>query len=298
MNNSVFKDTLFKDKVVIITGASSGIGRATALAFAKLGAITVAVARRAPNLKELTDECKTFSPQASYIVADLGQRAQAENVVHETVKRYGRVDILINNAAVPMHKLIYRISAAEAEDVMRINFFSCLWTTFAAIPYMLKQNALQQNASGEGETFIVNVSSFVTKVIPTHETIYAASKYAMNGFTKGLWADLQGSGIHCVLLHPGAIATEIWDKLEEPEAYDGKKYPPEVVAHDIIDAIIHKRLEVVSPRQDFKLKLARVMSVLLPSLVRQGVARMDPIKPEHLAWAHERAHAGKPLGDL
>jgi uncharacterized protein len=285
-------NSVFKNKVVIITGASSGIGRATALAFAKLGAITVAVARREQNLKVLTDECKTFSPQASFISADLGVRLQAENVIHETVKRYGRIDILINNAAVPMHKLIYRISAQEAEDVMRINFLSCLWTTFAVIPYMLKQNTL-----GKCGSTIVNVSSFVTKVIPTHETIYAASKYAMNGFTRGLWADLEGSGIHCVLLHPGAIATEIWEKLDEPEAYDGKKYPPEVVANDIIDAIVHKRLELVSPRQDFKLKLARMMAVLVPSLVRQGVARMDPIKTEHLQWARERANAAKPMGD-
>jgi len=282
----------FSGKVVIITGASSGIGRATALAFAKLGAITVAVARREKNLQELTEECKTFSPQASYIAADLGVRELAENVIHETVKRYGRVDILINNAAVPMHKLIYRISAQEAEDVMRINFLSCLWTTFAVVPYMLKQNA-----STNGETSIVNVSSFVTKVVPTHETIYAASKYAMNGFTKGLWTDLAGSGIHCALVHPGAIATEIWEKLEEPEAYDGKKYPPEVVANDIIDVIIHKRLEVVSPRSDFKLKLARVMAVLIPSLVRKGVSQMDPIKPEHLEWARKQANAGKAMGE-
>jgi len=285
-------ELLFKNKVVIVTGASSGIGRATALAFAKLGAIPVSVARREQNLKELTDECKKFSPQASYIAADLGIRTQAENVIHETVKRYGRVDILINNAGIPLHKLIYRISVEEVENIMRVNFLSCLWTTFAAIPYMLKQN--EQDHS---DSTIVNVSSFVTKVIPTHETIYAASKYAMNGFTKGLWIDLQGSNIQCVLLHPGAIATEIWDKLNEPEAYDGKKYPPEVVAHDIIDAIRHKRFEVVSPRQDFKLKLARVMAILLPSVVRMGVANMDPIKPEHLQWARERANAGKSLGD-
>lgn len=276
-----------KETIVIITGASSGIGRATALALAKQGAIPVAVARREPLLKALVEECRQYSPRASYIVADLGIKMEAENIIHETIKRYGRLDTLINNAAVPMHKLIYRISAQEAEDVIRINFYSCLWSTFAAIPYLLKQ----------GGGTIVNVSSFVTKVIPTHETIYAASKYAMNGFTKGLWTDLEGSGIHCVLLHPGAIATEIWEKLDEPEAYNGKKHAPEVVAHDIIDAIKHKRFEVVSPRSDFKLKMARVMSALIPSVVRQGVSNMDPVKPEHLQWAKARANSGKPMGE-
>lgn len=267
-----------KETIVIVTGASSGIGRATALALAKQGAIPVVVARRESLLKTLVDECRPYSPRASYIAADLGIKEEAENIIHETIKRYGRVDTLINNAAVPMHKLIYRITAQEAEDVMRINFYSCLWTTFAAIPYFLKQ----------GGGTIVNVSSFVTKVVPTHETIYAASKYAMNGFTKGLWTDLEGSGIHCVLLHPGAIATEIWEKLDEPGAYDGKKHSPELVAHDIIDAIIHKRFEVISPRRDFKMKLAAAMAILMPSIVRKGVSRMDPIKPEHLQWAKER----------
>lgn len=276
-----------KDTVVIVTGASSGIGRATALALAKQGAIPVVVARRENLLKALVEECIPYAPRASYIAADLGIKEAAENIIHETVKRYGRVDILINNAAVPLHKLIYRISAQEAEDVMRINFYSCLWTTFAAIPYLLKQ----------GGGTIVNVSSFVTKVVPTHETIYAASKYAMNGFTKGLWTDLEGSGIHCVLLHPGAIATEIWEKLDEPGAYDGKKHSPDKVAHDIIDAIVHQRFEVVSPRSDFKMKFAVAMSALIPSIVRKGVSRMDPIKPEHLQWAKERANAGKKMGE-
>lgn len=277
----------FKDKVVIVTGASSGIGRATALEFARLGAIPVAVARRAKLLEALTAECQAMSPRASFIAADLGVREQAEGVIAETIKRYGRIDILVNNAAVPLHKLIYRISVDEAEKVMRINFNSCLWTTFAAIPHMLNQ----------GSGTIVNVSSFATKVVPTHETIYAASKYAMNGFTKGLWTDLEGSGIHCLLVHPGAIATEIWEKLDEPEAYDGAKYPPDLVAREMIEAIVKKRFEIVSPRSDFKLKLARVMSVLIPSIVRKGVQNMDPIKPEHLQWAKERARAGKPMGE-
>lgn len=276
----------FKDKVVVITGASSGIGRATALEFARLGAIPVAVARREALLQALTDECRQHAPLASFIAADLGVREQAEGVIAETIKRHGRIDILINNAAVPLHKLIYRISVEEAERVMRINFNSCLWMTFAAIPHLLKQ----------GGGSIVNVSSFATKVVPTHETIYAASKYAMNGFTKGLWTDLEGSGIHCLLVHPGAIATEIWEKLDEPEAYNGAKYPPELVAKEMIEAIAKKRFEIVSPRHDFKLNLARIMSVLIPSIVRKGVQQMDPIKPEHLQWAKEQALAGKKMG--
>src|SRR5690606_10490987 len=97
----------------------------------------------------------------------------AEKLIADTVERYGRIDILVNNAAVPMHHPIYEISAVQAEDVMRINFLSCLWTTFAAIPHML----LQSESNKEGGV-IVNVSSFAATVVPTYETIYAASKGA------------------------------------------------------------------------------------------------------------------------
>ena len=81
------------------------------------------------------------------MAGDLGDKVFAEHLVEETVRRFGRIDILINNAAVPMHHPLYEISAEQAEDVMRINFLSCLWTTFAAIPHMLLQGE-----SGGGAT--------------------------------------------------------------------------------------------------------------------------------------------------
>jgi short-subunit dehydrogenase len=277
----------FKQRVVVVTGASSGIGRATALAFARQGAVVVAVARREALLREVVQECRVDSPESSYLAGDLGQRDFAERVVEDSVKRHGRVDVLVNNAAIPKHKLLYRMSVEEAEDTLRINFFSCLWTTFAVIPPMLEQ----------GGGTVVNVSSFASMVVPTHESLYAASKGAMNGFSRGLWNDLQGSGIHVCLIHPGPIDTEIWDKLGEPGAYSGKLYPPELVADEILAAVRKKRFEVVVPRFNFKLTLARWMQLLAPSLVRSGVARMDPIPQGAVETARERARAGLALGE-
>ena len=138
-------------RVVLVTGASSGIGRVTALAFARRGATVMATARREALLQQLVAECP---PGASYLAGDLGERAFAERVVDETVARHGRIDVLVNNAAVSKHKQIYHCSADEAEMVMRVNFLSCVWTTFAAIPHMLRQ----------GGGTIVNVSSFAAKV--------------------------------------------------------------------------------------------------------------------------------------
>jgi uncharacterized protein len=281
----------FRAKVAVVTGASSGIGRVTALTLARAGATVVATARRESLLQEVSAACREHTPDSCHIAGDLGEKAFAEKLVEETVERFGRIDILVNNAAVPMHRPIYKISVEEAEEVMRINFLSCLWTSFAAIPHML----IQGEASEEGGV-IVNVSSFAATVVPTHETIYAASKGAMNGFTRGLWNDLAGSGIHCVLVIPGPIDTEIWDKLEDDNAYSGTRYPAQLVADEILTAIRERRFEVTVPRRNPQLVTARLLATLIPSLIRKGVARMNPIAPQLVRDAIARARAGRRMG--
>jgi NAD(P)-dependent dehydrogenase (short-subunit alcohol dehydrogenase family) len=281
----------FRAKVAVVTGASSGIGRVTALTLARAGATVVATARRESLLQEVSAACREHTPDSCHIAGDLGDKSFAETLVEETVARFGRIDILINNAAVPMHRPLYQISAEEAEDVMRVNFLSCLWTSFAAIPHML----IQGEASEEGGV-IVNVSSFAATVVPTHETIYAASKGAMNGFTRGLWNDLAGSGIHCVLVIPGPIDTEIWDKLDDENAYRGTRYPAQLVADEILFAIAKRRFEVTVPRRNPQLVTARLLATLIPALIRKGVARMNPVAPQVVRDAIARARAGLPLG--
>ena len=274
--------------VVLVTGASSGIGRVTARAFASRGATVMAVARREALLRQLIDECRADSPRSDYLAGDLGDRAFAERVVDETVARHGRLDVLVNNAAVSKHKQIYHLSADEAETVMRINFLSCVWTTLAAIPYMLRQ----------GGGTIVNVSSFAAKVAPPREPVYAASKAAMNAFTEGLWNDLAGSNIHVAIVNPGPIDTEIWEKEDEPGTYDGRKYPPELVAETIFRVIRERRHEITVPRWSPQLLTARFLRLVFPGLLRFGMSRAEPVPPEVVERARVRARAGKRLGDL
>jgi short-subunit dehydrogenase len=135
-------------------------------------------------------------------------------------------------------------------------------------------------------------------VAPPREAIYAASKAAMSAFTEGLWNDLEGSNVHASLIVPGAIDTEIWDKEDEPVAFDGAKAPPEVVTAAIFEAVEKRRKEIVVPRHKPDLMLARFLRLALPGLLRLGMKRMDPVPEDVIERARERARRGKRLGDL
>ncbi|MEM9255811.1 MAG: SDR family NAD(P)-dependent oxidoreductase [Pseudomonadota bacterium] len=280
-----------EQKIAIVTGASSGIGRVTAVSLAKAGVTVVLVARREPLLQEVVEECRNHAPESHYLAGDLGDKSFAQWIVTDTVERFGRIDILVNNAGMPVHQSLYEISTGEAETALRVNFLSCLWTTFSAIPHML----LQSEREAEGSV-IVNVSSFAATVTPTHETIYAATKSAMNGFSRGLWNDLAGSGIHCALVIPGPIDTEIWDKVDDEGAYRGKLYPAQLVADEILTSIRTRRFEVTVPRRNPPLVAARLMAALVPSLIRKGVAKMNPVSPQSLSNARARARKGQAMG--
>ena len=278
----------YRGKVVVVTGASSGIGYVTAKAFAQRGSVVVGVARRAELLQQLMQECQPHSPASSYMVGDLGTRQFAVQVIDETVARHGRLDILINNAAISKHKQIYHMTTEEAERVMQVNFLSCVWTTLTAVPYMLR----------DGGGTIVNISSFAAKVAPPRETMYAASKSAMNAFSAGLWNDLAGSNIHVAVINPGPIDTEIWLKEDEPPAYKGPKYPPEIVTHAIFEAIEKRRHESTIPKRNPMLLTASFLRLFLPGVLRFGMAKTDPIPQDVIERARARARKGKRLGDL
>jgi short-subunit dehydrogenase len=268
----------WRGRVALITGASSGIGRDLALALAGRGCVVVGVARREDRLRELADACARLAPGSGWIAGDLGEAGVAERVVAETLARHGRLDVLVNNAARPKHKHATELAPEEIEEVLRVNLLAPVRATLAALPAMLRQ----------GGGTIVNVSSFAAEVVPPREAIYAASKRALNAFSEGLWSDLAGSNVHVALVIPGAIDTEIWEKLDTPSAFRGRRHPPRVVTDAILEAVERRRFAVTAPKRSAQLVLARWLAFLCPPLLRAGLRRLDPVPPE----VFERARRG------
>lgn len=213
---------------VLITGASSGIGAATARLLASHGATLGLVGRRQDRLAEVLEDCRAAAPDSRMWVTDLADLDGAERLAHEAWATLGPLDAVINNAAIPKVRALEVLTAADVEDAMRVNFFSPVRITLAVLSRMLERR------SG----VIVNVSSVGGRLGISHEAAYSASKFALCGWSESLAVDLEGSGVHVRLIEPGPIATDIWDRPGEPRAvYDGPKEPPGLVAQGILDAI-------------------------------------------------------------
>lgn len=217
-----------KGAAVLVTGASSGIGAATARMLAERGATVAIVARRADRLEEVLADCRRDAPDSAMWAVDLGDLDAAERVALEAWDRFGRLDALINNHAMPKRRHASAITAAEVEEVLRVNFLAPVRMTLAVLPRMLERNA----------GAIVNVSSMGGRLGIINETAYCASKFALTGWSEALAVDLHGTGVKVRLVNPGPIDTEIWDRPDNEKArYEGPKYPPAIVAEAIIDAI-------------------------------------------------------------
>ncbi len=228
-----------KRSVAIVTGASSGIGAATAEALARQGSRVVAVARRKDRLDEVVERCRAHSPDSFAHPADIGDRDSAEGIVAAVHERFGHADILVNNAGMPHRVRASEASVEDIDEVMRVNFLGAVWVTMAALPSML-----ERRFGG-----VVNVTS-VAGVMPVpNEAGYGASKAALSRWSEGLAVDLADTGVYVGVVAPGPIDTEIWDRGKGEAHYKGRLYPPTVVADAIVGALRHERPYVTAPRQ-------------------------------------------------
>jgi short-subunit dehydrogenase len=223
---------------VLITGASSGIGAATARLLAAQGHTVGIVGRRADRLGAVLAECRIHTVDSRMWVADLGDLSAAERIVDEAWDEFDGLDVLINNAAVPKRRAVTKLTASEVEDVMRINFLAPARMTLRILPRMM--------ARGGG--VIVNVASLGARLGIPHEAAYCASKFALCGWSEAMAIDLHGTGVQVRLIQPGPIDTDIWDRPGEDAAlFEIVKEPPEMVAEGILAAIKSDHFEHYLP---------------------------------------------------
>ena len=215
-------------RVVLVTGASSGIGAATARLLAAGGDTVALVARRADRLDQVLADCRDRSPDSRRYVADLSEPDAAAALALEIDEELGGFDVVVNNAGIPMRRAAQRLTLAEVERAMRVNYLSPVAITLALLPGMLER----------GSGTVVNVSSMGGRVGVATEAAYSASKFALAGWSEALAVELAGTGVRVRLVLPGAIDTEIWDQPDnDPPLYDGPLTPVEEMAAGLVAAI-------------------------------------------------------------
>ena len=257
----------YSGRVAIVTGASSGIGKQVAIDMARRGIHTIAVARREEQLRDTLREMQAQVADSEIVVGDVGDLATAKQAVALAHEKWRRLDFLVNNAGISKRKHLLKITPEEAEQTIRINLIGTIYFILEALPLMVAQR----------EGYIVNVSSVAGKVANPREVIYTASKFGMAGLSEAMYYDLHRRGVHTILITPGPIATESWDKIESPAAYHGKFYPPSLVSDAIFDCIEKKKHERTVPRL---MGAVAVVKALFPAIIRRGTDRFDPDQPE------------------
>lgn len=197
--------TKIDGKRVIVTGASAGIGYETAKLFAAKGAKVVAVARRGERLERLAQECQGLAGEVMPLVADLSKESEARRMVWEGAEKLGGLDILINNAGVSMVGEVAEADMRLWRLMMEVNYFSVAAAIQEALPHLRRTKGAQ----------IINVSSAVGQRSMPGSAAYCSTKFALNGLTEGLRAELAPEGIRVILVHPGLTKTEVFGALLE-----------------------------------------------------------------------------------
>jgi NADP-dependent 3-hydroxy acid dehydrogenase YdfG len=204
-------DANISAKVVVITGASSGLGEATARHLAERGATVMLGARRAERLQALVDEITGAGGTASSVATDVTDAAQVQALVDAAVKKYGRIDVMLNNAGVMPHSPLERRKIDDWNRTIDINIKGVLYGIAAALPHMQRQK------SGH----IINVSSVAGHKVGKNNAVYAATKTAVRVLTEGLRQEVKAWNLRTTIISPGAVATELPNSITEADVAQG-----------------------------------------------------------------------------
>ncbi len=197
-------------KSIIITGASSGIGEATAKMLAEQGAKLMLAARREDKLDKLVAEIEAAGGTAAYQVVDVTKQSQVQALADETLKQYGKIDVMINNAGIMPLSRLDQLLVEEWDRTIDINIKGVLYGIAAVLP------AMQKAQSGH----IINISSVAGHVVFPNAAVYCGTKYAVRAISEGLRKEI-GKDIRCTIISPGAVATELTNHISDEEASKG-----------------------------------------------------------------------------
>lgn len=250
-----------KNKTVVITGASSGIGEATAYAFAAKGANLVLAARSVDKLNEVKLRCEQLGAKVLVVKCDVRLEEHCRNLVNETVKVFYGIDVLVNNAGISMRAMFNDCDIAVIKQVMDINFWGSVYCTKYALPYLLKTKGS-----------VVAVSSLAGIAGLPGRTGYSASKFALAGFMQSLRIENLKNDLHVGIVYPGYTASNIrntalnkaGEAQQESPFDESKLMPAETVAGEIERMVAKRKTSRILTGQGALLKW---LNLLVPSIV-------------------------------
>ncbi len=200
-----------QNKVVIVTGASRGIGKETAIMFAKEGCKVILAARNINDLNNVAKEIKRFRGECAIIRVDIKKEGEVNDLIKKAFKKYGRIDILVNNAAYGMIGFINDAPTEDVLDMFETNVYSVFYTIRAVLPIMKEQR----------NGHIINISSTLGKIPTTFDSYYSATKFAVTGFSKAIMMELEPLGIKVSVVYPSVTLTPFYDSMK---CYFKKRY--------------------------------------------------------------------------
>lgn len=218
--------------VALVTGASSGIGAATARELAARGAAVALVARRGDRLEALAEQITADGGIAKAVQADVTDAGQARDATEQAVRAWGRLDILINNAGAASMGPMADAKIAQWEHMVRLNLLGSLYCVHAALPHLL-------HAAGTGPRGVadlVNISSLGSRTARPGSAVYSASKSAVNAYSEALRQEVADRRVRVSVIEPATVATELFPPDIRDRRQVERGYPP-ILAQDVADAV-------------------------------------------------------------
>jgi short-subunit dehydrogenase len=254
----------------LVTGASSGIGRALALRLAREGARLALIARREPELVELAERVREAGSEAVVACCDVAEPKQVEEAVHRALDGLGGIDLLVNNAGYGHHRPFLDWDVADMERIMRVNYLGALYFTKALLPQMVER----------GGGWLVFVASVAGKIALPGEAAYTASKFAMVGLASALSLELEEHGVHVLTVCPGTVRTPFFDAeaLERMPAVSRREMiEPDALVDAMLAALTRGRRELTVPGW---FGAGYVVQALAPAFMRRQIRRSTAVPDE------------------